>query len=275
MPFEGIYPYGTPGGLDEFSLPQSPPTFAKAEGPMYTLILRTNGTLVERNRENVEDVIRVIGLRGESLAGIIVRHAGGVADPSVIDMDMFPGFLFNVVAPGIIEIDIGGLTDELFAAGAITIDKMAVDSVDTVNILDLAVTGEKIADGSIDTFHIVDGSLTTNDFADGTITPAKLSQSYKEDTAITPSVVYAENTIAAWAHGALADVTATCPGGYIIIGGGYRMIFTGLSSPGDTSALVFNAAWSATEWRTQYLCAPGAGLTCTLNTWAVCIQSEF
>jgi len=211
MPFQGDNPLGTAGGLDLFGLPQVPATFVIADGPMYVLIMRTNGTLTERNRENVEDVIRVIGLRGEALTGVIVRHTGGVVEANATDIDFDAGFSVGTIAPGVVVINIAnkGITTAMIADGAIStlqladlgvsLAKLAANSVDASKIVDgsvgtnelanLAVTLGKLAANSVDSSKIVDGSIATGDIANLAITSGKLAAN-----ALVNHVVYVTNS---------------------------------------------------------------------------------
>lgn len=131
MPFAGDYPGGTPGGIDTFLLPQLPETYAVATGPMYYAVLRTNGLVYERNRENVEDVIRVIGLRGEDLSGFIIRHAGGIIDASASDLDFRDSFDVVQIAPTVAQVIIknGGIVLAQIAADAVDTSKIVADSI--------------------------------------------------------------------------------------------------------------------------------------------------
>jgi hypothetical protein len=136
MPFKGDNPLGTAGGLDLYNAPQFPRIYAVADGPMYILVMRLNGDLYERNRENVEDVIRVIGLRGENLAGFIVRHSGGVVESSATDLDFDQGFTVGQIAPGVVVISVG--------SGAIVTAMLAPDAVQNAQLADNAVQRENI-----------------------------------------------------------------------------------------------------------------------------------
>ena len=127
MPFAGNNPGGTAGGIDTFLLPQLPETYAVATGPMYYAVLRTNGLVYERNRENVEDVIRVIGLRGEDLSGFIIRHAGGILDASASDVDFRDSFIVTQIAPTVAEVSIKN--------NGIVLAQIASDAVDTSKIV--------------------------------------------------------------------------------------------------------------------------------------------
>lgn len=185
MPFKGDNPLGTAGGLDLYNAPQFPRIYAVADGPMYILVMRLNGDLYERNRENVEDVIRVIGLRGENLAGFIVRHTGGVVESSATDLDFDAGFSVGQIAPGVVVINIGNnaIVTGMLAADLITNGQLADNAVQRENILDgeiitskfaagavdstalgnLAVTLAKLAGNSVDSSKIVDDSIVNAD----------------------------------------------------------------------------------------------------------------
>lgn len=126
MSFTGSDPYGTPGGFDSYDTPFDPVDVRLAEGRNYIFFLIVNGPVTEKNRENVEDVIRVLGLRGQDLAGVIIRDNGTVIDPAATDLNFEEGLAITLVAPGVVRVDIppSGLTTTLFADGSVTAVKL-------------------------------------------------------------------------------------------------------------------------------------------------------
>lgn len=193
MSFGTPYPYGTPGGDEVIAAPQLPPVYRVAQGNSVIVFLHVNGRLAERLRENVEDVVRVLGLTGTVIVAIIVREEGVVRDANAGDLDFQDGLTVTQIAPGVVTIEIGAneITTGMLQDALVTAIKMAPNSVETVAIKDANVTTPKIADAnitlaklapnSVDSSKIVDGSITAIDIAPGTFPEAGLTLLF-EDT---------------------------------------------------------------------------------------------
>lgn len=141
MSFQGPDPYGTPGGTEVVTLPQTPEDVRIAKGRSYIIFMRTNGPVTTRFREQVEDVIRVLGLTGNVLVAIIVRENNVVRDANAGDLNFSTPLTATELAPGVVSIDIGPAT--------ITVFELADDAVETAKIKNAAVTAAKLAPGVI------------------------------------------------------------------------------------------------------------------------------
>lgn len=187
MSFGTPYPYGTPGGDEVIAAPQLPPVYRVAQGNSVIVFLHVNGRLAERLRENVEDVVRVLGLTGTVLVAIIVREEGVVRDANASDLDFQDGLLVTQIAPGVVTIEIqtDSITTGMLQNALITSVKIADANVTTAKIADANVTLAKMAANSVDASKIVDLSVgtaelanlgvTTGKIADANVTAAKLS----------------------------------------------------------------------------------------------------
>lgn len=197
MSFGTPYPYGTAGGDEIVATAQNPPVYRVAQGNSVIVFLHVNGRLAERLRENVEDVVRVLGLTGTVLVAIIVREEGVVRDANASDLDFQDGLTVTQIAPGVVTIEVGTgeittamlqdalITSVKIADGQVTLAKMAANSVDASKIVDLSVgtaelanlgvTTGKIANLGVTTAKIADGNVTTDKIADGNVTTAKLA----------------------------------------------------------------------------------------------------
>ena len=166
MSFGTPYPYGTPGGDEAIATPQLPPVYRVAQGNSVIVFLHVNGRLAERLRENVEDVVRVLGLTGTVIVAIIVREEGVVRDANAGDLDFQDGLTVTQIAPGVVTIEIG--------ANEITTGMLQDALITAVKIADGNVTLAKLAANSVDASKIVDGSVGTNELANSAVTLAKL-----------------------------------------------------------------------------------------------------
>jgi hypothetical protein len=154
MSFTGPYPYGTPGGTEVLVLPQNPLLIRVAQGKVYILLLQVNGPIDERLRENVEDVVRVLGLTGQVLVAIIVRENGVVRDANATDLDFQDGLAISQIAPGVVTIDIGAgeVTTGMLADLSVTLIKLAANSVDASKIVDGSVGKTELAGAAIEDY---------------------------------------------------------------------------------------------------------------------------
>lgn len=131
MSFGPPYPYGTPGGDEVIATAMNPPVYRIARGNSVIVFLHVNGRLAERLRENVEDVVRVLGLTGTVLVAIIVREEGVVRDANASDMDFQDGLTVTQIAPGVVTVEIGTgeITTAMLANGLISAVKLAGDAL--------------------------------------------------------------------------------------------------------------------------------------------------
>lgn len=97
-----------------------------------------------------------------------------------------------------------------WAAGKIGTSDIKNGAVTTKKLAGSAVKGSKIKDGSVGTADLANGAVTSGKLADGAVVAGKLGTIVE--------VVAASGTVA---DGATAGVTATCPDGSVLIGGGF------------------------------------------------------
>jgi hypothetical protein len=184
MSFQGPDPYGTPGGTEVIIRAQSPEDVRIAQGRSFIVFLRVNGPITERFRENVEDVVRILGLSGLPLVAIIVRENGVVRDANASDVDYAAPLTATQIAPGVVVIDVAasGIDTAEIANAAITLAKLAANSVDSSKIVDdsivnadinsaAAIVGSKLANtpNGITTTKINDAQITLAKMAAGVI----------------------------------------------------------------------------------------------------------
>lgn len=150
MSFSGPDPYGTSGGTEAI-IPTAPEDVRIARGRSYIVFLRVNKAMVQRLRENVEDVVRILGLSGDVLVAIITRQDGVVEDSNTDDMDFQGAIRVVQVAQGVVEVFIG----------------------------DASITTAKLQDAIITAIKLADGAVTTPKVADGAITQVKLDPTLK------------------------------------------------------------------------------------------------
>lgn len=122
-------------------------------------------------------------------------------------------------------------TDEL-AAQAVTLDRLAGDSVTGTKVVDGTLWGVDVRNGSLTTHDVADGSLTGYDVADGSIKASELglaTVSAESNDDVEPT----------------KSVTATCPAGKKVLGGGGEILKAGLYSPERLVDLAKSAPTSA------------------------------
>lgn len=198
MSFEGPYPYGTDGGNEDLLLPLSPPLVRIAKGRSYILVLQVNGPLTTRLRENVEDVVRVLGLQGQTIVGVIIRDNAVIADANATDLDFQEGIEVEQVAQGtvLIRIPSAAITANMLINAIVNADKLADLAVTTGKIANLAVTNGKIADNAITTAKIQDNAVTTFKIAPGAVDTAAIGNDQVTYTKIAPDVIDSSKIIA-------------------------------------------------------------------------------
>lgn len=157
MSFGTPYPYGTPGGDEVTSAPQIPPVIRVARGNSVVVFLHVNGRLTERLRENVEDVVRILGLAGDVLVAIIVRQDDVVRDANGSDLNFINGLVVTQIAPGVVSIEIGN------------------DAITNAMLQDAIVTAAKIATGAVENAALATDSVDARVIAPGTITAAEIA----------------------------------------------------------------------------------------------------
>jgi hypothetical protein len=241
MSFQGPDPYGTPGGFDSFSRPQSPPDIRMAEGRVYYFFLNVNGAVTEINRENVEDVIRVLGLHADDLLGMILRDDGAVIDANARDLDFIVFFTVNQTGVGIVSD---------------TLDPAAFDEEIRDVIAAALVAGNGITIAVSDPFDTITPAL--NFAGSGAANTVARSDHKHTATAITT-----QNSGFIGGAGVL-QVDATCPAGTQVVGGGWSYT--------NVPQLVIWSLISGNAWSVRISCAAG-GVPGTLSVNAFCEET--
>lgn len=157
MPFETPYPYGTAGGFDDPLEPQIPERWRIARQTTMIVYLHVNGVLTEKDRQNVEDVIRVLDLTGVALMAIIVRDDGTIIDNAVSDVNAGGGIQVTLDAPGVVTLYI------------------PVSGIDTAMIADLAITAAKIANDTITSAQLAADSVGNSELAANAVTNTEVA----------------------------------------------------------------------------------------------------
>lgn len=157
MPFEAPYPYGTAGGYDDPLEPQIPERWRLAKQTNVIVYLHVNGVLTEKDRQNVEDVIRVLDLTGVALVAIIIRDDGTIIDNAVGDVNAGDGLAITLDAPGVVTI------------------RIPVSGIDTSMIADLAITAAKIANDTITSAQLAADSVGNSELAAGAVTNTEVA----------------------------------------------------------------------------------------------------
>jgi len=179
----------------------------------------------------------------------------------------------------------GAVTAAKIRNGAVTAQKIAVEAVGSTQLLDGgvrsgdlgggvvttgklkdgAVTSDKLGSGAVTNSRLGSDSVGTGKIQDGAVTAAKLAPTFSAQ--LVKDVSYAEATSASNTDAA-KTVTATCPSGKKVIGGGARIVGTTTtvaitqSSPGSDIAAFppgGPGAWTASA----------AAIAPESNPWAV------
>jgi len=175
MPFRGGSPYGTDSGTDNLTLPQSPADVRIAVNGTHIAYLVVNGPISVRNREQIEQIVRILNRRGMEegtpiAVAIIVRDNGAVVETDAADIDFTDGILVEYVSPGVIRVKI--------PAGGITGSMIADQTIDSSKITPSTIGSSRLADGGVIRSKLANGVVDTSKIADGSVTPAKLDRTY-------------------------------------------------------------------------------------------------
>jgi hypothetical protein len=141
------------------------------------------------------------------------------------------------------ELSDAAVTASKLAAGAVTSDKIADNAVTGNKIADGAVGSGKLADGSVATAKLADGAVSTGKLGDGSVTNGKLADGSVDtgklaDGAVTSAkagsgvlrdmlIVTDREPDAGESTNATLQAFATCPTGYVVSGGGGRILGDG------------------------------------------------
>jgi hypothetical protein len=98
-----------------------------------------------------------------------------IIDDTTFTGDAIQGTTLQVVSPGKLAVNAGGITSNEMAANSVVTAAITDSSVTTAKIADSNVTTAKIADSNVTTAKIADSNVTTAKIADANITAAKLS----------------------------------------------------------------------------------------------------
>jgi hypothetical protein len=139
----------------------------------------------------------------------------------------------------------GEFRNQDLADNAVTSDKIANDEVTSEDIEDGTITTTDIAEGtippagggtpednSVNSATIVDGEVTSADIGDGQVTTADLANgAVTQDKIASDAIQLTTHRVSNFggvAAGIVLSVSASCPSGEILTGGGYSMNSLGL-----------------------------------------------
>ena len=161
------------------------------------------------------------------------------------------------IAPGAVG------STQLLDGGVRSID-LGGQVVTTGKLKDEAVTREKLAGNTVTASKIAADSVTTGKIQDGAVTAAKLAPSFNAQ--LLKNVSYVSATSLSNSSEAAKTVTATCPSGKKVLGGGARIAGTTTTVAITQSAPPSDAFLSTrpTSWE-----AKAAAIAAEANPWAV------
>jgi hypothetical protein len=123
-------------------------------------------------------------------------------------------------------------------------------SVGTIQLRDNAVTSPKIRDSTITTSDVRNRSLLANDFARGQLPAGPVSVA----TTLQDTDTH--------------EISATCPSGKKVLGGGGRVIGGGVDE--NTIVIVRSAPSGDTQWTVRGLENDNAGVAWGVEAYAIC-----
>jgi hypothetical protein len=141
--------------------------------------------------------------------------------------------------------------------GAVGPDELSTQAVTQDRLAGDSVTGTKVVDGSIWTADVRNGSLTTHDVADHSLTGHDIAAGSVKASELGLVTVSAESNDD---FERTKTVTATCPAGKRVLGGGGEILETGPYSPEQLVDLAKSAPTSTgTGWtvRAEVIDHPG------------------
>ena len=144
---------------------------------------------------------------------------------------------------------------------AVTKSKIAAGAVDATKVRNGAITGADIAAGAVDGSKVRDGSLSAADIA-GKVPTAATADGLAQ---IHRATVAAANDPAPANSFSVKAVSAECPAGTFVVGGG--------ASLSDQNAQFVNDSYpsSATSWTADV--ANGAPTSPTFTVYAICVAA--
>jgi hypothetical protein len=116
----------------------------------------------------------------------------------------------------------GAVGSTQIANGAVRSAALGGQTVTTGKIKDGNVTGEKLANSAVTNSKIGSNTVATGKIADGAVTSAKLAPTFLAQ--LVKNVSYVTATSASNTSDATKTVTATCPTGKQVVGGGAKAI---------------------------------------------------
>lgn len=155
----------------------------------------------------------------------------------------------------------GAVTGAKIATGAVGSTQLADGGVRSVDLGGGVVTEGKLKNGAVGEAKLGAGSVATGKIQDGAVTSAKLSAALLAQ--LVKNVTYANKESGALSATSPQSVTAECPSGKQVVGGGARIVFGDATVVQLTESIPFLAGdgkrtgWTATARTTD----PG--------TWAV------
>lgn len=221
--FQGDFPYGTAGGIEDPLIPTDPPLIRTANGRSVVLFMRVNGPITDKIRTQIEDIVRIL-----DPSGTIIPPVGGLTI-SVLDNTVLIDENVQQIDFGA-AIEITGLPSNQVLIkipnGAISGLLMPGNVATTVKILNEAVTTGKLAPLSVDTVA----------FAAGVVTPVKLDTAYFEQAnvpAANPAIISGRQFLD------ISDLAAISTG---------NIVFTGATIVIPNNGIVYDVVCQQELW---------------------------
>jgi hypothetical protein len=135
------------------------------------------------------------------------------------------------------------------ASGAITTPKLHKSAVTTPKLRNGAVIASKISPGQVGSTQLGDGAVTGAKLGDGAVSGAKLSSGLLAQLVENVSYVSATPTVFDPVSPETMTVTAQCPAGKQVIGGGARVTGSGVTTVAITESIpALSADGKRTGW---------------------------
>lgn len=171
----------------------------------------------------VGDLIRVLGTDGS--AELTLTQIFPVFTTQVTQPELVPG---SVQTEDLVDL---AITEAKLSDGSVTTTKLADGAVTTAKIGDLAVTGAKMANSTVTATQLADNAVTTNKINDAAVTNVKMAANSVDTTQLVNSAV----TLEKLASASVDESKVT-----FITSGTHNTTWSGAYSPARTN----NVSWT-------------------------------